>query len=971
MNDYEFKRQYATLNKKQKEAVDTIEGPVMVIAGPGTGKTTILTLRIANILKQTDTPADGILALTFTDSGVKAMRSKLREIIGTTADEVRIHTFHSFASSVITEFDDHFPHIARAKQITDIEAEEIIRSLLRDVKFSKLRPLGDPEHYVGKILRTIQECKKEAWTPEMIESYAKEEIERIKDDPTSLSTRGATKGKLKADAVLRIEKCEKTALFAQAYKLYEDKKKQEKKIDYDDLIFELLLAFKEDETLLRMLQEKFLYILVDEHQDTNDAQNLLVKNLADFFDNPNLFVVGDEKQAIYRFQGASVENFLRFQDIWKSMRIIKLEDNYRSHQSLLDTSFSLIEKNYADGEHENLRVRLKAGGEANAKKIDVVTAGNQEAAERYLVAELKALSSLLPNESIAVIARTNREVERIMAVLDDEGIEASAERGADIFSHPAGNLYFELLEFLNDSSLTESLAYTIAGGMWHLDFSQRLNLIKAIKSGDYSKIESEIPDLKILLDELNNSSPVVFLIRVAEVSGFLELVVENPLSTEVWRGIVALAQDLVYRGSIEDPRMLIAELLNYRASAETKSIKIFGGKNNANIRVMTAHSSKGLEFDYVFIPNAVEEIWLPRARGSSFVLPRESDDSSGVKDARRLFYVALTRAKKHAVITAGLENSLGRSLTSLRFLDELDQDHVSNINISAMPLSLDKKKWSSKEKSHIEVLEYTKHILTEKGLSVTALNHFLTCPNKFIYQSILKVPEAVSASSEKGNAMHDAISRVWKGKINSTKGIEVCMEDSIRSYFQSSSLPKLEKELALNELLDSLPHVASELTRHFQSTGTVLTEAWVEVPYKFKDKKGEIVVNLHGKLDTIIDDGESVSVYDYKTRAKMSVAEIKGETKDSDGSYFRQLVFYKILMSENPKFKSKKIETSLIFVKPDNKGQCQSVTLEVEESDVERVKKEISSLISSVWSGEILQNNCEDKDCKWCGLRDL
>lgn len=397
-----FEQKYKSLNPRQREAVDTIEGPVMVIAGPGTGKTTILTLRIANILKQTDTPASGILALTFTEAGVKAMRMKLREIIGARADEVRIHTFHGFAASIIAEFYDHFPHLSRSKQITDIEAEVMIREILTAKKFAPLRPLGDPDLYLGTIIRTISDAKKEAWTPDIVRQFAKDEIEVVKNDEDSLSTRGPTKGKLKAEALKRIEKCEETILFADVYEEYEMRKKGEsasakatggqgRKLDFDDLIIELLTALRSDELLLRLLQEKFLYLLVDEHQDTNDSQNLLIRLIADFFENPNVFIVGDEKQAIYRFQGASVENFLKFQNIWKEMKLIPLSENYRSHQSILDASFGMIENNYEGDEHQSLRTRLVAGGKEKQQPIDIVSAGNTEATEKYLMGEIQKI----------------------------------------------------------------------------------------------------------------------------------------------------------------------------------------------------------------------------------------------------------------------------------------------------------------------------------------------------------------------------------------------------------------------------------------------------------------------------------------------------------------------------------------------------------------------------------------------------
>src|SRR3989344_3837759 len=188
MKDSEFKAKYEKLNPAQKEAVDRIDGPVMVIAGPGTGKTTILTLRIANILRLTDTPANGILAVTYTDSAVKAMRAKLHEIIGTRAHDVRIHTFHSFASSVIAEYPDHFIHLSDRKQLTDIEQESIIISIIENPIFAKLRPIGKPDAYLYGIIKSIEDAKREALTPDAVRKYAKEEIERIKKDESSISS---------------------------------------------------------------------------------------------------------------------------------------------------------------------------------------------------------------------------------------------------------------------------------------------------------------------------------------------------------------------------------------------------------------------------------------------------------------------------------------------------------------------------------------------------------------------------------------------------------------------------------------------------------------------------------------------------------------------------------------------------------------------------------------------------------------
>lgn len=966
----EFIKQYERLSKKQKEAVDTIDGPVMVIAGPGTGKTTILTLRIAKILKETDTPASGILALTFTEVGVRNMRVKLRNIIGSRADEVHIHTFHSFARSVINEFEDHFTHLYKNEQITDIEAEALMRDILKQKEFFKLRPLGEPDFYVYKILQTIAECKKEAWDPEMIESFAKEEKKRIETSEDSISTRGSSKGTLKAEALKRIEKCDRTVLFAEVYKKYEQKKKEERKIDFDDLLFELVLSLKRDSLLLQLLQEKYLYILVDEHQDTNDAQNLIIKTIADFFENPNLFVVGDEKQAIYRFQGASVQNFLYFEKIWKDIKVINLEDNYRSHQSILDASWKMIEENYNEGEYLNLRIKLKANNDENRRKIEIVESPDTNTEVNFVAKKIKEILEKENEGEIAIIVRKNKEVSEILSVLEKNDIKAYAERGVDIFKHPIGILFFELAEFLIDPSKLESLAKTIVMGLWGLSLEKQRELLRAIKTEDIKKIEDEIPQIKLLQTKISESGVLEYIEILQNFSGLKNIIINNPESTEVWRNIFSLAKELADQMNIQSPTEIIKSLLEYKKSAEKRNIKIHSGKQSSRVSILTAHSSKGLEFDYVFIPFATEESWVNKRRGEFFVLPREREDDE-IRDERRLFYVALTRAKKGLAVSFS-ESEGGRSLTPVRFLEEMDKDHLLYGKTKRIESATkDHTVQSIKTKDFENLLEYSQNTLLEKGLSVTALNHFLTCPSEFLYKSILKVPEAPSATSEKGNAMHEAMANIWKQKEKNIKDIEKTIIQTTREYFKKSLLPKFEKDSILEELEVSAPIVAKELQNHFLTEGETLVENWFEREHEHEIAKEKIKIRLHGKLDSVINQENRVLVFDYKTAVGKSVNEIKGETKNSNGDYFRQLSFYKILLEENTKFRDKSIEPSLVFIKPDTKNRCPIINLEITEADKEKVKLDINRLLESVWSGDFLKETCEEKDCEYCALKRL
>ncbi len=964
-----FSERYKNLNKEQKMAVDTIEGPVLVVAGPGTGKTTILTLRVARILEKTHTPPSGILAITYTNAGVKAMREKLREVIGNTAHDVYIHTFHSFASAMISEYPDHFISVNDFKQMTEVEAESMIRNIISDKKFSSLRPIGRPNAYVNSILRTISDVKKDALTPEEVRKEAIRKIKELKSDKDNLSTRGKSEGQLKATVLDEIDKLEKTLIFAGIYQKYEEEKRELKYRDYDDLIIELLVALKNDELLLRLIQERFQYILIDEHQDTNDSQNYIISLIAEFFKTPNIFVVGDEKQAIYRFQGASVENFLRFQKLWPKMKVISLSKNYRSHQSILDASFSMIENNYTGDEHKNLRVELKSESGLVDKPIDVISAENTLAMEEHLVKEIKKIVEKDKNATITIIVRRNRELEKVLRLLESNHIPVSSERSVDIFHHPLGDVFFELLQYLSDNSRTDALARTVVLGMWNLSLSKSLELSRSLNTGNFTDIEKILPQLIRIRKLLLSDGPVGAIIHIAEESGFTSLVSKNPQYIHVWRGIVTLAESITRDSEVTDPSKLIKMMLEYRESAEMKPVKISVGAPDLQVKAMTAHGSKGLEFDYVFIPYANDEAWVGKVFGSSFSVSNKNSSSHNVADIRRLFYVAITRAKKHVSILYALEESDGKALAPLRFISELHSKRVKETSLPRVDLNVDKESELFSDVGLYEsfLVDQAKKTLMENGLSVTALNHFMECPNKFLYESILRFPQAPEIPSEKGSSLHRGISAVWFLKDRSLKDIERTMLKGALDYLETPLLSLKDKELLKSEIKEVVPLISKALLEHFSFSGLVYPEKWVEVPFAAKQTH----INLHGKLDVILEKGERVSVFDYKSRRAMSVAAIKGETKNDDGNYFRQLVFYKLLLSGDFKWRDKKIETSLVFISPDDYGKCPIITLPIEDKDLKILREEVQDLINYVWSGKIGKVKCKDKDCKYCGYREL
>ncbi|MHB1330510.1 MAG: ATP-dependent helicase [Minisyncoccota bacterium] len=970
MTPASFAKSYKELNKGQKEAVDTVEGPVMVIAGPGTGKTTVLTLRIANILDKTDTPPNGILAITYTDAGVKAMRQKLHSFIGSRSHEVEIHTFHSFASMCIAEYADHFIHLQGLKQMTDVEQEMLVKGILEEPKFKDLRPTGKPDAYMSAVLRSIDSSKRDALTPKDVRDFANSEIKRIKSDESSISTRGKTKGKLKADAEEKIERCKRTLVFANVYEKYEEEKLNSKRIDFNDLILELLKALKEDELFLRLIQERFLYIMVDEHQDTNDAQNLIVSLIAEFFDTPNLFIVGDEKQAIYRFQGASVENFLKLRLKWPAMKLISLDTNYRSHQTILDAGFAMIENNYEDGESEDLRIELKSSSLDKPRPIDLVLGENVSATETYLVNNLKDLIKTKSDATVAVITRRNRDLERVIRLLESNQIPVSSERSVDIFHHPVGTTFFDLIQFLIEPSRLDCLSRTITAGLWNISFDKSVTLFRDLRAGKTEGLEEMIPALKSLQNKLLEDLGVGFIVEAGEESGFTELVSRDPSYIHVWRAIVALAESLARDANLYNPEKIISSMLAYRESAESKPVKVSVGAPDLPIRAMTAHGSKGLEFDYVYIAHATDESWVGKNRGSSFVLPLKKASDSDIRDVRRLFYVALTRARKHVTILTAEEESDGKKLSKLRFIDELDPKTLSIISLSRKDIQTPETRLIER-KSENKIIGLAKEVLLGSGISVTALNHFIECPNKYIYESILKMPQAPSVSASKGTAMHDAIAKVWANGGGETEEISKVMLEEAENSMKESLISPKNKNAVIDILKKDIPLVAEALEGHFNQKGTKHIERWFKANFGHVFKGEHLTIPLHGRLDAVIESEGLLKVFDYKTRLGMSLAEIKGETKNSDGGYFRQLVFYKALLDADWKFRRSSREYSLVFVSPDKKGRCPTITLPVTEEDSKKLEGEVDSLIDAVWSEEITQMKCGKHDCEYCALRNI
>src|SRR3989339_634470 len=370
-----FNKLYEKLNPEQKMGVDEIEGPIMVIAGPGTGKTHLLTMRIANILDKTDTAPESILALTFTESAVASVRKNLSEIIGTLAYRVNITTFHGFANNIIKEYPDDFPEIIGSTNISDVDQIKIIREIIDNSNLVKLKPFGSRYFYVPSIIHAISDLKQQGFLPEDFAKIIEKENNEFENINDLYYEKGINKGKMKGKYITLLKNIERNKELAIVYKEYRQALRKSNFYDYSDMIVEVKIALEKNNDLLLIMQEKYQYILVDEHQDTNSAQNKILELLASYYKNPNLFIVGDEKQAIFRFQGASLENFLYFKNLYKNAKLITLSENYRSTQGILDGVLSLMPDS----------LRLKANAPHKFEKIFILPFETPES-ETYFVA---------------------------------------------------------------------------------------------------------------------------------------------------------------------------------------------------------------------------------------------------------------------------------------------------------------------------------------------------------------------------------------------------------------------------------------------------------------------------------------------------------------------------------------------------------------------------------------------------------
>jgi DNA helicase-2/ATP-dependent DNA helicase PcrA len=975
-----YDNEYKKLNKAQKEAVDTIDGPVMVVAGPGTGKTQILALRIGNILLKTDTKADGILCLTFTNSAVKAMRERLYKYIGNDASRVQILTFHKFSAQIIEEFYSVLSFDVAPKILEDAENVSICDQVLRENEWKHIRPRGDIGRHFKELKSLISLLKRERLSPEEFLQEIENEILKIKKDSENISTRGESKGKVKKEIIGKIESLERTKEIVDFYKLYEQKKREKNLMDYDDAIKYAVEITENSAEARAEIQEKYLYVLIDEHQDSSGAQNDLLKAIWQKTDRPNIFAVGDDRQLIYAFGGARMSHFEEFKTMFGQAKVIFLTDNYRSTQNILNTADALLSSLFSD---KKLSATLK---ENHSLKLIECDYPRDEIIACGLEIKEKIKNKEIDINNCAILVPKNRQVVLAIRVLKDLGIKVASMQNLSLFETPEFETMLRIFKICANNYDAVSISETILDPIIKIPILVAHDYLykKHGKDLDLHNMLSPQDDLFNKSEEIKNWAEklkkIVLQSSLVDVYGLVQIIGDEILiktaqnheellqRIEVIRSLLHLALSFSEKKN-KGNKNSIAEYVSFierlREYGEDVSLATF--KSDEGVKVMTLHGSKGLEFDFVWIAH-VDEGSLTKGKRKNFKLPEsvaikvEEKDELAVK---RELYVAITRAKRFCTLSYsrfsynGQSQELSKVVSDLSVANNIFKkssfSETENKILSHDPkiYVVSKKEKISPDNVSEKLIKMVAQEYMEANVSVSLLNNFFECPWKWYFRNLLKLPEPKSESLEFGNAIHTAIDKILKLKnMPNDKEIEKISENDKNVF-------KIVTKWVKNRL---------EKISEKRENEKIISVCVKDFPH----------LNIYGKIDLIENlDAKNVRVTDFKTGSVRKKGEI--EKKDTEGrmsSYLRQLAMYSYLLKQSPKWKVDVRESRLEFLEAKDEKEAFYDRV-ITQKEIDLLVEDIKDYDNLIKNGEWINRSCnynsygKNTECEYCKMAEI
>jgi DNA helicase-2/ATP-dependent DNA helicase PcrA len=1029
MNKYndKFQSALAGLNPEQLAAVNKMDGPVLVVAGPGTGKTQILAARIGKILTDTDALPSEILCLTYTDAGAVAMRKRLFEFIGPDAYRINIYTFHAFCNEIIQENLEYFGKL-NLESLSDLESAMLFRELVDEFDNDHLlkRFTGDVYYDTKRLKDLFSTMKRENWDAAMIEKAVQEYLDDIPNREEFLYKRANSKTGIKVgdpkqkDIDAAHDLMKKLLAAVREYQNYDVKMKAKGRYDYDDMIIWVLRAFRDNEEILRKYQERYQYILVDEFQDTSGSQNELLRFLLNYWDVPNVFVVGDDDQSIFKFQGANMSNILDFaSDYVSTLKTVVLKHNYRSNQHILDISKALIDNN-----QERLTRQLKLDKELQASHSRFANMAVEPVIREYenpdqeLVDVSSQIKHLIddgtePGE-IAVIYRNHSQVEEMIHYLEAKKIAVNTKRKIDVLTQPFGEKIINILSYLmmelespysGDELLFEILHYdffniapieiakaSIAVSQENFATNSRdksrtsirryISELRAPAQPDlfapdkYMEMRYLMNNIDDLLKSAVNSTLQAFFQDVIAKMGILKYIMQQEDKGGYMQMLTSFF-DFLKDESRKNPDIKLSDLMATIELMKKNGIRLDLNKvifSDNGVNFLTAHGSKGLEFEHVFFIGCDKRTWDSKGRNSGFSLPdtltrSAADDIAQKEEARRLFYVAITRAKQCLMISYAGKDKKGKDQEASQFIGEILANTHIELQYPKVPadtmVDFIATQFSEVEKPKVELLDknYINQLLQSYTLSVTHLNNYLDCPLRFYFQCLIRVPSGKSPSATFGQAVHWALNRTYrllKENENEFLSTEQFMNE-FKWYMARNrdSFTKDEYKLRLAYGEKILPPY------YEQNVGSWNKIAVTEKSIKNIEING---VPIKGNLDKMEFDGKNVTVVDYKTgKVRNAKDKLLRPTFDAPlgGDYWRQGVFYKILVDHDRTNDWEVIDTIFDFVEPVSEGEYYKEKFVIMPQDIEVVTQQITETYQKIMAHEF-NTGCGKKECDWC-----
>ncbi len=1027
MNSSQEKQQYdeafgqvlAQLDAWQRRAVDQIEGPVAVIAGPGAGKTHIMAARIGRILRDTDAKANNILCLTFTDAGVLALRSRLLQLIGPEAHRVHIFTFHSFCNSIIQDNLDLFGR-RDLEPVSELERIEITRRLLESLAPDHPLRQGhtDPHLYEQQLRELFRLMKSEDWKPEFVSMSIDAwlaDLPQRSEYQYARSGKGFKKGDPKK-ALLQTasERMARLRAAAQLYPAYESAMRAARRYDYDDMILWVLRAFETNETLLRNYQEQYLYFMVDEYQDTNGAQNEVLLQLARYWEEPNLFIVGDDDQSVYEFQGARLQNLTEFLESYRnSVELIVLPNNYRSSQHILDAAAGVIQHNQLRVVHQFPELRIEKKLVAANPAVAALPQLPEWVVYPNRLHEIIDIARQIetwrdegvPLSEIAVIYARHRQAEALQALLERRGIPCQTKRKTDILKLPMLRHWLEWLRYIETELRDPDSGEYYLFRLLHFHFTElpaaeinRLHLYLAAQSPAVPRrtalsdvallqaagIRETEPFLRLsrsideLMHSLANDTLPAFLERALNRSGLLAWILRQPDAVQLLE-VMRTFFDFAELETLRRPQLGLMGLLGIIDSFETNGVPIELQHNavaGKGVQLVTAHSAKGLEFERVFVLDAVKEEWEPRKRsgGGRFALPdtlTRSAEEDALEARRRLFYVAMTRAKTWLQVSYSMAGNAGKPLQAAVFVDELLEHsgrEARQQTLSAEQIAPGMAAMLSEAPPQIAEappLDIIAPLLEGFAMSITALNRYLRCPLEFYYQHILRAPAPATARAAYGTAMHFAVQRFFERMLADREKVFPDLA-TLRHFFETE-MRRLQGRFTPSQW------------EHYTNTGHSRLEALhrQEDWRRHRDVKVEYTVRrthlegvpMTGTIDKIeFYDQLLVSVVDYKTGKPDAAKLAPPSSKNPYGTpYWRQLAFYKLLYEHFDQSSRLVREGAITFLDPDAEGRFVTLRTSFDSHDMAMLKELIENTYARIMQQDFY-TGCGKSDCLWCNF---